>query len=83
MRPFVGRSALQGLLAGVLSALLLGGALYGLDYAVPGIGIFPKWEEAGIIAAVMVVVGVVVAILCTLPVVNRFVNMKSNKIYLY
>ncbi len=83
MRPFVGRSALQGFLAGVLSALLLGGALYTLDYVVPGIGIFPKWEEAGIIAAAMMVVGVVVAVICTLPVVNRFVNMKSNKIHLY
>lgn len=83
MRPFVRRSALQGFLAGVIAALLLGGALYGLDYIVPGIGIFPKWEEAGIIAAIMVVVGIVVAVICTLPVVNRFVNMKSNKIYLY
>ncbi len=83
MRPFVGRSALQGFLAGILSALLLGGALYALDYVVPGIGIFPKWEKAGIIAAAMMVVGVVVAVICTLPVVNRFVNMKSNKIHLY
>jgi len=83
MRPFVRRSALQGFLAGVIAAALLGGALYGLDYVVPGIGIFPKWEEAGFIAATMVVVGIVVATVCTLPVVNRFVNMKSNKIHLY
>lgn len=83
MRPFVRRSALQGFLAGVLAALLLGGALFGLDYVVPGIGIFPKWEEGAFIATAMVVLGVLVAVVCTLPVVNRFVNMKSNKIYLY
>ncbi len=83
MRPFVGRSALQGFLAGVLAALLLGGALYALDYIVPGLGIFPRWEVAGIFAATIVLIGVVVAVVCTLPVVNRFVNMKSNKIYLY
>lgn len=83
MRPFVGRSALQGFLAGVLATLLLGGALYGIDYAVPGVGIFPKLEELGFMAAVIVVTGVVVAVVCTIPVVNRFVNMKSNKIYLY
>lgn len=82
MRPFVGRSALQGLLAGVLASLLFGGALYALDYAVPGAGIFPRWEQAGILAGAMVVIGVVVAVVCTLPVVNRFVNMKSNKIHL-
>ena len=83
MRPFVGRSALQGLLAGVLASLLFGGALYTLDRVVPGIGIFPHWEKMGILAATMVLLGVGVAVVCTLPVVNRFVNMKSHKIYLY
>lgn len=83
MRPFVGRSALQGFLAGFLAVSLLGGAVYALDYVIPGIGIFPKWEEASVFAAIIVVTGVVVAVVCTLPVVNRFVNMKSNKIYLY
>ena len=83
LRPFVCRSALQGLLSGVLAVLLLGGAVYALDHTIPGICIFPKWEEAGIFAAIIVVTGVVVAVICTLPVVNRFVNMKSNKIYLY
>ena len=83
MRPFVGRSALQGFLAGILASLLLGGALYTLDYVVPGVGIFPKWEEMGVIASAVVGVGVIVAVICTLPVVNRFVNMKSNKIHIY
>ena len=83
MRPFVGRSALQGLLAGIIASLLLGGALYALDHFVPGLGIFPRWEEVGIFAGAIVVVGVVVAVICTLPVVNRFVNMRGNKIYLY
>ena len=83
IRPFVGRSALQGFLAGIIASLLLGGALYALDYVVPGLGAFPRWEEAGFFAGVITSLGVVVAVICTLPVVNRFVNMKSNKIYLY
>lgn len=83
MRPFVGRSALQGFLAGIFASILLGGSLYALDHFVPGIGIFPKWEEAGIFAGAIVTLGVAVAVICTLPVVNRFVNMKGNKIYLY
>ncbi|MBO7220596.1 MAG: permease-like cell division protein FtsX [Alistipes sp.] len=82
MRPFIGRSALQGFVAGIFASLLLGGALYALDHFVPGLGIFPRWEEAGIFAGAIVVVGVVVAVVCTLPVVNRFVNMKGNKIHL-
>ena len=83
MRPFVGKSALQGLLAGIVASLLLGGALYALDHFVPGISIFPRWKDAGILAGTIVSLGVVVAVVCTLPVVNRFVNMKGNKIYLY
>lgn len=82
VRPFLGRSALQGALAGLLSALLLWGVVYALNYAVPGLAIMPKWDVAVIVAGAMIAVGVVVAALSTLPVVNRFVNMKSNKIYL-
>jgi cell division transport system permease protein len=83
MRPFVRKSALQGVLSGILATVLLGGVIYALDHVIPGIGILPKWEEIGVFATVIVVTGVVVAVVCTLPVVNRFVNMKSNKIHLY
>ena len=82
MRPFIGRSALQGLLAGLLSVVLLAAALYGLDGVAPGFGFFPKVKVLAIIGGAMVVTGILVAVLCTLPIVNRFVNMKSNKIHL-
>ena len=82
MKPFVGRGALQGLLAGLLASLLFVGTLYGFDYAVPGIGFLPTWSEIAVIALAMTALGVVVAVACTLPVVNRFVNMKSNKIHI-
>jgi cell division transport system permease protein len=82
MRPFVGRSALQGLLAGIIATLLLGGALYALNLAIRELGIIPKWEVAAIFSGAMVVTGIVVAVISTLPVVNRFVNMKSNKIHI-
>ena len=83
LRPFASRSALQGIVAGFLAAVMLGATLYGLQYAIPDVGIFPKWSELAFIAAAMVAVGVVVTVLCSLVVVNRFVNMKSNKIHLY
>jgi cell division transport system permease protein len=82
MRPFIGRSALQGLLAGLLSVVLLAAALYGLDGVAPGFGFFPKVEVLAIIGGGMVATGILVAVLCTLPIVNRFANMKSNKIHL-
>ena len=82
MRPFIGRSALQGCVAGILSALLLCLTLYGINKIAPGFGLFPTSKWLMILCGAMVVMGVIVAILSTLPVVNRFVNMKSNKIHL-
>jgi cell division transport system permease protein len=40
-------------------------------------------EASSVILAGMVIVGVVVSFFFTLFAVNKFVNMKSNKIYLY
>jgi cell division transport system permease protein len=82
MRPFLGRSVLQGLLAGIFAAVLLGGALYGLNYLAPGFGLFPKWERLAILGGSIVAMGIIVATLCTIPIVSRFVNMRSNKIHL-
>ena len=82
MKPFIGRSALQGFAAGILSALMLIGTLYGVEYAVQGLNIVPDYTYLGIIAAAMTLIGVVVAMICTLPIVSRFVNMKSNTIHL-
>ena len=82
MKPFIGRSALQGLAAGVLSAAMLIGTLYGVEYAVQGLNIVPGYLYLGIIAITMIAIGVVVAMVCTLPIVSRFINMKSNTIHL-
>lgn len=83
MRPFLSRSAVQGLLAGVLATLLFGLTLCGLAYTMPELGIVLSVAELAIIAGALVGVGLVVAVLFTLFAVNKFVNMKSNKIYLY
>ena len=82
MKPFIGNGALQGVLSGILASLLLIGALYGVEYVAPSVGIFPEWSESALISGVMTVLGAVVAVVCTLPVVSRFVDMKSNKIHL-
>ena len=83
VRPFLRRGALQGLVAGVVAALLMGGALYAIDHSFPELGIMSQLELIGFVGAAMVVCGIVVAVLFTLPVVMKFVNMRSNKIHLY
>lgn len=80
MRPFVVRCSLQGLLAGIIASTLLFGAIYSLESVLPSIELLPAWAEIGIGSGILILLGVIVAAICTLPIVNHFVNMKSNKI---
>ena len=82
MKPFIGHGALQGILAGIVASLLFVGALYGFEYVAPSSGVFPEWNTIAVVSVAMIGAGAVVAIVCTMPVVSRFVNMKSNKIHL-
>lgn len=83
MQPFLGRAALQGLIAGVVATILFLCALFGLDNSLPELGVIAQMEIVAITSAVMIVTGVIVALLFTWVIVNKFVNMKSNSIYLY
>lgn len=83
MRPFLGESVMQGVWAGLVATLLFGGAAYGLTEAIPELTTLTALEEAAVIAATMVLSGILLSLLFTWVAVNRFVNMKSSKIYLY
>ncbi len=83
MRPFVGKSAMQGLCAGLLATALFAAAMYGLNVGIPEMGIEAQLVRLGIIAGAMVCLGIVVAVVFTLIASSRFVNMNSNNIHLY
>lgn len=83
MRPFLATAAKQGVWAGLAASLLFGGALYGLSGAMPELMAASELTKAGIVVGSMIVGGLVISLLFTSFAVNKFVNMKSNKIYLY
>ncbi|MCM1150895.1 MAG: permease-like cell division protein FtsX [Alistipes sp.] len=84
MRPFLASSITQGLLAGVMASLLFAAAAYGLDEAVPELQALAEASRTGIyLFGAMIGGGVVISWLFTWAALNKFVNMKSNKIYLY
>lgn len=83
IRPFLGDGIKQGIWSGVIAAALFGGTVYGIERKLPELTSPEQMKVALIILGAMVVVGVVVSLLFTLFAVNKFVNMKSNKIYLY
>ena len=83
MRPFLSTAAKQGVWAGLAASVLFGAALFGLSGAMPEIMATSELTKAAIVVGSMIVGGVVISLLFTSVAVNKFVNMKSNKIYLY
>lgn len=83
MRPFLASAVWQGLAAGAGASVLFGAALYGLNEALPELTSLAAMTKALAIVGGMMAGGVVIALLFTAGSVNRFVNMRSDKIHLY
>ena len=83
MRPFLGSSITQGILSGIIASALFLTAVYGLNAAVPELMSLAETMKIGIIVGGMVLGGILISLCFTFFAVNKFVNMKSNKIYLY
>lgn len=83
MCPFLASSISQGILSGFAAAALFGLSVYGLGETVPELATLTDPERVAILLAAMVGVGIAVSLLFTAFAVNKFVNIKSNKIYLY
>lgn len=83
MRPFLATAAKQGLWAGILASLLFIGSLAALSGALPEIIATAELIKIGIVVGAMILLGLVISLLFTTFAVGKFVNMKSNKIYLY
>lgn len=83
MRPFLASSIAQGVWAGLGAALLFGTSVWGLNETVPELTTVADAEKALVIIGAMIAAGIMLSLVFTFAAVNRFVNMKSNKIYLY
>ena len=83
MRPFLGSSITQGILSGIIASALFMTAVYGLNEAVQELMSLAETMKIGIIVGGMVLGGILISLCFTFFAVNKFVNMKSNKIYLY
>lgn len=83
MRPLLGSALKQGVWAGAISGLMIAFTVYGVEAFTPqGIAMLDH-IAVGIIIGSTLSVGVVITLLYTAAAVNKFVNMKTNKIYLY
>ena len=83
MRPFLASSITQGILAGLGASGLFIAAMYGLNETVPGMLTVGETEKIGIILGAMIAGGILLSLFFTRSALNKFINMKSNKIHLY
>ena len=83
MRPFLGSSITQASVYCIIASALFLTAVYGLNEAVPELMSLAETMKIGIIVGGMVLGGILISLCFTFFAVNKFVNMKSNKIYLY
>mgnify|MGYP003300247312 CR=1 FL=1 len=83
MRPFLATAAKQGIWAGVAACVMFIASLYALSGAMPEIISTSELMKIAITVGAMLVGGMLISLLFTAFAVNKFVNMKSNKIYLY
>lgn len=83
MRPFLGAAAKQGIWAGIAASALFGGSIAALSGTMPEITAPTQMVQIGVTVCGMILCGVIISLLFTAFAVNKFVNMKSNKIYLY
>lgn len=83
MRPLLASALKQGVVAGIIAGAMVAGIVYGTEMVKPeGLSMLAL-REVGTIIAMQLVLGVVITVGFSAVAVNKFVNMKSNKIYLY
>ena len=83
MRPLLVSALKQGLLSGVIASLMICSIIYGVVDMLPEGVATTSYMELGIVAGIVTTMGVVITVCFSAMAVNKFVNMKSNKIHLY
>ena len=80
-RPFMKQGMLVGILAALIAIAVLGGGVYALYYYEPNILMIITWRELVITALAVLVFGLVITLTCSYISVNRFLRMPPGELY--
>lgn len=83
MRPFLRSAFWQGVLSGMVAGVMVLGMFYGINHIVPADVELLNEVAVAIIIGSLVLLGVFITVIFSAVAVNKFVNMKTNKIHLY
>lgn len=82
-RPFIGRGVLYGVIAGIISSVMLALSIVALNKGLPEIGLIKSPEHLAFIFVGMIAMGVLISVIFTAIAVSKFVRAKSNRVYIY
>ena len=83
MRPLLVDAFKQGVVAGIVASVMMCGIVYGADSFTPDGIVMLDIKEVSAIVGSIVALGIIITVCFSAFAVNKFVNMKSNKIHLY
>ena len=79
--PIVKRSLMMGFIAAIMALLMIAGVVYLAFYRF-GFWLFPiQWTNIGLIAAVVIVAGLLITFFSAVFAVNRYIRMRVDDLY--
>lgn len=83
MRPLLMSALKQGIISGIVASLLVCSTIYGITMILPEGVNTVNTASLAILAGIITTIGIVITVAFSALAINKFVNMKSNKIHLY
>jgi cell division transport system permease protein len=80
-RPFMWRMVLSGIMAAVLADLAITGVVYYVTNIIPETISVVKMHELLIVYGLVFIFGILITVMAAASAVNRYLRMKTNKLY--
>jgi cell division transport system permease protein len=81
VRPYMGRSIVNGLISGVLASAVIYGLSYYLDYEFPVLALTADLLIFALLLGVLIVFGIIITLCSTLIALSRYLNYKLDDLY--
>lgn len=79
--PFLVRSITNGLSGGIIAILLLAAIMYVAILKIPELSLIRDYRLMGIVAAGLLIIGVILSLVCTVFAVNKYLRYRTENIY--
>lgn len=81
IKPFLGRSILNGFISGIAACVLIGSLVFYIDYTLPDLGLQGDLITFGALFGAVILFGIFISFLSTLTAVLRYLRLKVEDLY--